>query len=101
LSQVLSELFHFSAAALFHDHVAHQPLLPAFSRSHYHHCFPHPAVPSQHPFHLTHLDPVPAHLHLLIAPPHILQLACSPVPHQVPGPVQPAPASPTQPVRHK
>jgi hypothetical protein len=38
---------------------------------------------SQHCFDLAQLDPVPAHLYLLVQPSQVLQLSILQIPHQV------------------
>src|SRR6202042_823714 len=64
-----------------------------------HHCLPHPRMAGQHRGDLTGLNPEPADLHLPIGTPGEHQLTIHP-PHQIPGPVHPAPPGPER-ARHK
>jgi hypothetical protein len=58
------------------------------------------AAAHQRRLNLANLNPVPANLHLAVAPPDILQIPVQTPPHQVSRPVQPAAAA-AIPIRHK
>src|SRR5438309_105731 len=55
----------------------------------------------QRRLHLSHLDPIPSHLHLSVASPQVLDPHAPHSPPQVPTAIQSSAPSPTIPVRHK
>src|SRR5207247_333772 len=85
-----------SLRLLVRHHVRHQPLPVPLLLPRHHHRLRHPLVPLQHRPHLSQLDPVPAHLHLLVHTPHVLQLPAPQPPRQVSRPVHPAPRIPVR-----
>src|SRR5262249_15831110 len=72
-------------------HISHQPPLLSLSARRHHRLF-HLRVAPQHRPDLSRLAPVPADLHLLIHPPHKLQLPIYSPPRQVSRPVHPLPS---------
>src|ERR1700691_82138 len=73
--------------------VGHQPQVTRGVLPDGHHGPDHAGMGVQHRFDLTGLDPDPADLHLVIAPPTDHQSAAAGPPGQVPGPVHPLPAA--------
>src|SRR5205807_5168860 len=90
-----------SFSPFFCHYVRHQPLLPAFSFPHHHRYISHPFMLPHPCFHFSKLDPVPAHLHLLIASPHILQIPVASPAHQVSTPIQPLSSPAAERIRDK
>src|SRR5580692_8411275 len=72
--------------------VPDQPLLPGLIPPHRHRRLAHAIKGGEHRLDLAQLDPEPAHLHLVIGPAQVLDLAGLVPPAQVPGPVHPLPA---------
>src|SRR5262249_59675535 len=72
-------------------HISHQPPLLSLSARR-HHRLLHLRVAHQYSLDLSRLDPVPSDLHLLIRPPHKLQLPISSPLRQVSRPVHPPPS---------
>src|SRR5205807_2589546 len=68
---------------------------------HHHRYIPHPFMLPYPCFHFSKLDPVPAHLHLLIASPHILQIPVASPAHQVSTPIQPLSSPAAERIRAK
>src|SRR5205085_6017200 len=67
----------------------------------HHHRLPYPLLLLQRRLHLSHLHPIPSHLHLPVPPPLIHQLPALLSPHHIPAPVQPLASPAAHPVRHQ
>src|SRR6476660_2321781 len=99
----LQLLPHFSPFhSFFSRDVPHQAPVSSLPLLHYHYRLLHSSTPSQRLLHLPQLDPVSPQLHLIVLPPHELQVPILSPPRTVSRPVQPLSSSRcTVRVRHK
>src|SRR5262249_59149486 len=81
-------------------HIRHQTAIPRPILPHHHHSPTHHRIRRQHRLNLSQLDPEPPNLHLVINPPHILQLTIGPPTHQITRPVHPPTRLPER-IRHE
>src|SRR5487761_1372014 len=95
---------HFLSSHLlsrFPHHIPHQLLLPSRLPSRHHHTLLHPPLLPQRALHLSQLDAIPSHFHLLIHSSQKLDDPFSHVPAHVSRPVQPPSTLFPKGIRHK